>query len=86
MDSMACINVTSQTAMEKSYSHLLLMSSGASSWLREGGVLDSWMSNGRLVDTKQPVLGSVIVEQLTTSNTDDEQSRAMDYAMMIDYG
>ena len=72
--------------MERTYSHLLLMSSGTSSWLREGGRSDSWMSNGRPVDTKQPVLGSVIVEQLTTSNTDDEQSRAMDYAMMIDYG
>ena len=44
---------------------------------------------GRPVDPKQPVLGSVIVEQLTTSNADRQRVcgwAAMDYAMMIDYG
>ena len=82
---MTCINVTSQVAMERTYSHLLLMSSGASSWLCEGGGSDY----GWPVDTKQPVLGSVIVEQLTTSNADRQRVcgwALMDYAMMIDYG
>ena len=73
---MACINVTSQAAMQRSCSHLLPMSSGASSCVCEGGVPDSWMSNGRPADTKQPTRGSVSVEQLMTSNADDERPAA----------